>query len=227
MLSQSAPPQEGAWVFPLPAPSSSQRVGTQQLNNNTCLTTSWGQFSVNVGDDLLVSIFILYSKLCEAGTMSVSLFLASPASSTMPACGGYETDPWQVKCRSNSVQFSRSVMSDSLQPHGLQHARLPCPSPNSQSLHKLMSIQSVMPSNHLILYHPLLFLSSVFPSIRIFSNESVLHIRWPKYWNFSFSISPSNEYSELISFRIAWFDLLAVQGTLESLLQHRNWKTSI
>ena len=103
--------------------------------------------------------------------------------------------------RSNSVQFSRSVRSDSLQPHGLQHARLPCPSPNSQSLHKLMSIQSVMPSNHLILYHPLLLLPSVFPSIRLFSNESVLHIKWPKYWSFSFSISPSNEYSGLISFR--------------------------
>ena len=111
--------------------------------------------------------------------------------------------------------LSHSVLSNSLQPHGLQHARLPCPSPNSQSLHKLMSIQSVMPSNHLILYHPLLFLSSVFPSIRLFSSESVLHIKWPKYWSFSFSISPSNEYSGLISFRVDWLDLLAVQRTFK------------
>ena len=98
---------------------------------------------------------------------------------------------------------------------------------NFQSLLKLMSIESVMPSNHLILCCTLLLLPSVFPSIRVFSNESVLHIRWPKYWNFSFSISPSNEYSELISFRIAWFDLLAVQGTLKSLLQHHSSKASI
>ena len=83
---------------------------------------------------------------------------------------------------------------------------------NSRSLLKLMSIKSVMPSNHLILCHPLLFLPSIFPSIRVFSNKSVLHIRWPKYWSFSFSISPSNEYSGLISFRMDWFDLLAVQG---------------
>ena len=96
---------------------------------------------------------------------------------------------------------------------------------NSWSLLKLMSIQSVMPSNHLILCHPLLLLPSIFPSIRVFSNESVLPIRQPKYW--SFSISPSNEYSELISFRIDWFDLLAVQGTLKSLLQHRNSKASV
>ena len=91
---------------------------------------------------------------------------------------------------------------------------------NSWSQLKLMFIESVMPSNHLILCCPLLFLSSIFPSIRVFSNESVLCIRWPKYWSFSFSISPSNEYSGLISFRINWFDLLAVQGTLKSLLQH-------
>ena len=87
---------------------------------------------------------------------------------------------------------------------------------NSQSLLKLMSIESVMPSNHLILCHPLLLLPSIFPRIRIFSNKSVLHIRWPKYWSFSFSISPSNEYSRLLSFRIDWLDLLAVQGTLKS-----------
>ena len=91
----------------------------------------------------------------------------------------------------------------------------------SPSLLKLMSIESLMPSNHLILCCPLLLLPSIFPSIRVFSNESVLHIRWPKYWSFSFSISPSNEYSGLISFRIDWLDFLAVQGTLKSLLQHR------
>ena len=90
-----------------------------------------------------------------------------------------------------------------------------------------MSIEWVMPSNHLILCCPLLLPPSIFPSIRIFSNESVLHIRWPKYWSFSFSISPSNEYSGLISFRIDWFDLLTVQGTLKSLLQHHSSKASI
>ena len=97
---------------------------------------------------------------------------------------------------------------------------------NSHSLLKLMSIESVMPSNHLILCHPL-FLPSLFPSIKVFSDESVLHIRWPKYWSFSFSISPSNEYSGLISFRIDWLDFLAVQGTLKSLLQHLSSKASI
>ena len=98
---------------------------------------------------------------------------------------------------------------------------------NSQSLHKLMFIEPVTPSNHLILCRPLLLLPSVFPSIRVFSNESVLRIRWPKYWSFSFSISPSNEYSGLIFFRMDWLDLLAVQGTLKSLLQHHSSKASI
>ena len=98
---------------------------------------------------------------------------------------------------------------------------------NSQGLLKLMSIESVMPCNHLILCSPLLLPPSIFPSIRVFSNESGLHIRWPKYWSFSFSISPSNEYSGLISFRIDWFALLAVQGTFKSLLQHHSSKASI
>ena len=97
---------------------------------------------------------------------------------------------------------------------------------NSQSLLKLMSIKSLMPSNHLIHCHPLLLLPSIFPSIRVISNESVIHIRWPKYWSFSFSISPSNEYSGIIPFMIDWFDL-AVQGTLKSLLQHHSSKASI
>ena len=110
----------------------------------------------------------------------------------------------------NSVQFSRSVVSDSLDP-------MDCSSQaylsitNSQSLLRLMFIELVLPANHLILCHPLLLSPSIFPSIRVFSNESVLHIRWPMYWSFSFNISPSNEYSGLVSFRIDWLDLLAVQ----------------
>ena len=103
-------------------------------------------------------------------------------------------------------------MSDSLRPHGLQHARPPCPSPAPRVLLKLMSIELVMPSNHLILCHPLLLPPSIFPSIRVFSNELALCIRWPKYWSFSFNISPSNEHSGLIFFRMDWLDLLTVQG---------------
>ena len=121
------------------------------------------------------------------------------------------------------VQFSRSVVSDSAaQWTAARQASLSITT--SQSLLRFMCIQLVMPSNHLILCRPLLFLPSIFPSIRVFSNESVLHIRWPKYW--SFSISPSNEYSGLISFRIDCFDLLAVQGTLKSLLQDYSSKAS-
>ena len=124
------------------------------------------------------------------------------------------------------VQFSCSVVSNSLQPHGLQHTRLPCPSP-TPSAYSNSSIALVMPSNHLILCHPLLLPPSIFFSIRIFTNELVLCIRWPKYWSFSFSISPSNEYSGLISFRMDWLDLLAVQGTLKNLLQHHSAEASI
>ena len=126
-------------------------------------------------------------------------------------------------CSVTSVQFSHSVMSDSLWPHGLQHAGFPVHH-QLRELTQLMSIELVIPSNHLILCHPLLLLPSIFPSIRIFSNESILCIRWPKYWSFSFSISPSNEYSGLISFRMDWLDLLAVQGTLKSVLQHHSSK---
>ena len=122
--------------------------------------------------------------------------------------------------------FNLSILSDSLRPHGLQHARPPCPSPSPGVLLKLMSIESVMPSSHLILCC-LLLLPSILPSIWAFSNESVLCIRWPKHRCFSFSISPSNEYSEFISFRMDWLDLLAVQGTLKSLLQHHTSKASI
>ena len=117
---------------------------------------------------------------------------------------------------------------NSLQPHRLQHARLPCPSPTPRAYsNESVSIESVMPSNQFILYHPLLLPPSNFPSIRVFSNESVLHIRWPKYWNFSFSISPSNEYSGLISSTVDWLDLLGVQGTLQSLVQYHSSKALI
>ena len=118
-------------------------------------------------------------------------------------------------------------MSCSLWPHGLQHTRLLCPSFISLSSLKLIFIESVMPSNHLILCCPLLFLPSIFSIIRAFSNESALHIRWTKYWSFSFSISPSDEYSGLTSFRIDWFDLIAVQETSKSLLQPHSTKASI
>ena len=111
-----------------------------------------------------------------------------------------------------------------LQPRGLQHARLPYLSLSPGAFSN--SIESVIPSNHLILCRPLL-LASIFPSIRVFSNESALHIRWPKYWSFSFNISPSDEYTGLISFRMDWLDLLAVQGTLKSLLQHHSSKAPI
>ena len=123
-------------------------------------------------------------------------------------------------------QFSRSVVSDFVTPWTA--ARQASQSiTNSRSLSKLMSINWVMPSNHLILCHRLLLLPSIFPSIRVFSNESILCIRWPKYWSFNFSISPPNEYSGLISFRVVWLDLLAFQGTLKSLLQHHSSKASI
>ena len=123
--------------------------------------------------------------------------------------------------------FSFSVVSNFLQPPWTAACQASLFITTSQSLLKLMSIESVMPSDYLLLCHPLLLLSSVFPSIRVFFNESALRIRWPKYWSFSFSISPSSEYSGLISFRMDWLDLLAVQGTLKSLLQHHNSKTSI
>ena len=128
----------------------------------------------------------------------------------------------------SSVQFSRSVASDSLRPHEPHAARQASLSiTNSWSSPKLMSTESVMPSNHLIFCRPLFLPPSIFPSIRVFSNESALGIRWPKYWRFSFNISPSNEHPGLISFRMDWLDLLAVQGTLKSLLQHYSSKASI
>ena len=119
-------------------------------------------------------------------------------------------------------------MSDSSRPHEPQHTRPPCPSPTPRvHPNKPMSTESVMPPNHPILCRPLLLLPSIFPSIRVFSSESALHIRWPKYWSFSFNISPSNQHPGLISFRMDWLDLLAVQGTLKSLSKHHSSKASI
>ena len=135
---------------------------------------------------------------------------------------------WELIKLLFQLQFSRSVVSDSLQLHGLQHARLPCPSPTPRACSNSCPLSWwCYPSNHLILCCPLLLLPSIFPSIRVFSSKSVLRIRCPKYWSFSFSISPSNEYSGLISFRMDWLDLLAVQGTLKSLLQLHSSKASI
>ena len=125
-----------------------------------------------------------------------------------------------------SVQFSHSAVSDSAIPW-TSDRQASLSITNSWSLPRLISIEWMMPSNHLILWHPLLLPPSIFLSIRVFSNESALHIRWPNYWSFSFNISPSNEHSGLISFRMDWQDLLAVQGTLKSLLQHHSSKASI
>ena len=133
--------------------------------------------------------------------------------------------PWHIQSITKSHRYhnicsycSVPQLCPTLQPHD-------CSMPGFHVLHHLLEpIESVMPSNHLILCHPLLLLSSIFPSIKVFSNELALQVRWPKYWSFSFSISPSNEYSGLISFRMDWFDLLAVQGTLKSLLQHQSSK---
>ena len=136
----------------------------------------------------------------------------------LPQLPDYSADQYQY-------QLSPSVLSMSLQPCLWTSAHQASLSiTNSQSLPKLMSIKSVMPSNHLILCCPLLLLPSIFPSIRVFSNESAVCIRWPKYWTFSFNISSCNEYSGLISFRMDWLDLLVVQGTLKSLLQHHSSK---
>ena len=123
------------------------------------------------------------------------------------------------------VQFSRSVVSDSLRPHESQHARAPCPSPSPGVHSDSTSFESVMPSSHLILGRPLLLLPPIPPSIGVFSNESTLRMRWPKYWSFSFSIIPSKEIPGLTSFRMDWLDL-AVQGTLKSLFQHHSSKAS-
>ena len=128
--------------------------------------------------------------------------------------------------RSTVWKFSCSVMCNSLWPHGLQHARPPCPSPAPRVYSNLCALSRWCPPT-ISSCHPLLLLPSIFPSIRVFSNESALHIRWPKYWSLSFSISPFNEHPGPISFRMDWLDLLAVQGTFKSLLQHHSSKASI
>ena len=133
---------------------------------------------------------------------------------------GIHTSPYGKFKSDIQFQFSHSVVSSSLRPHESQHARPPCPSPTP-------GVHSEMPSSHLILYRPLLLLSPIPPSIRVFSNESTLRVRWPKYWSFSFSIIPSKEIPGLISFRVDWLDLLAAQGTLKSFLQHHSSKASI
>ena len=133
-------------------------------------------------------------------------------------------DPWPSCLFS---QFSRSAVSNSLRPHESQHARPPCPSPTPGVHSVSCPIESVMPSSHLILCRPLLLLPPIPPSIRVFSSESTLRMRWPKYWSFSFSVIPSKEIPGLISFRMDWLNLLAVQGTLKSLLQHHSTKALI
>ena len=144
---------------------------------------------------------------------------------TRPAMGNYVLDPMNMTicnhCCCTVTQLYRTLCNPLTAAHWASLSFT-----ISQSLLKIMSIKSVMPSNYLILCH-LLLLPSIFPSLRVFSNESALCIRWPKYWSFRFSISPSNEYSELISFRIDWLDLPAVQGTLKSLLQHYSSKASV
>ena len=136
-------------------------------------------------------------------------------------------DSWEFLGQFSPVQFSHSVVSDSLQPHGLQDARSPCPSPTPGVYSNSCPLSQWYHPNHLILCRPLLLPPSIIPSIRVFSNESVFCIRWPNYWSFSFSISPSNSYSGLISLGMDWLDLLSVQGTLKSLFQHCSSKASI
>ena len=158
-----------------------------------------------------------FIPLSPSPTVSTSPFSTS-VSPPLPCCL-----LWNVFSSVSSVQLLSNVQLFATPWTAASQASLSIT--NSQSLLKLMSIESVMPSNHLC--RPLLLLPSIFPSIRVFSNESVLCIRWPKYWSFSFSISHSNEYSGLISFRMVWFDFLAIQGTPKSLLQHHGWKASI
>ena len=164
--------------------------------------------------------------LCCSLLLMPSIFLNLRVSSNESVLGIRWPKYWSFSFSISSVQFRLSVMSDSLRLHELQHSRAPCPSP-APRVHPNLSIESVIPSRHLILCHPLLLLPPIPPSIRVFSNESTLPMRWPKYWSFSFSIIPSKEIPGLISFRMDWLELLAVQGTLKSLLQHHRSKASI
>ena len=174
-----------------------------------------------IKQDALISFLILLAKQVEqksmnyVGTGHYNLITKLTWIFTMTVFGWVQF---------SSLQFSHSVMFDFLWTHESQHTRPPCPSPTPDVHSRFMSIKSVMPSSYLILSHPLLLLPSIPPSIRVFSNESTLRMRWPKYWSFSFSIIPSKEIPGLISFRMDWLDLLAVQGTLKSLLQHHSSK---
>ena len=158
----------------------------------------------SLADRHLGILVFLFRFLATTIKAAINIYAQVVSSVQLVSCVRLFVNPWTAARPSSSLSIA-----------------------NCQSLLKLMSIESVMPSNHLILCHPLLILPSIFPNIRIFSSESVFRIRWPKYWSFSFSISPSNEYPGLISFRIDWLDLLAVQGTLKSLLQHHSSKASI
>ena len=164
------------------------------------------------------SLCLLQRNLPDPG-----IELGSPAYQADSLAAELTGKPMIVSVQFSSVQFSHSVVSFSLQPHGLQHARFPCPSPTpgaySNSYPSRWWCYPTISSCHLLLLLP-----SIFPSIRVFSNESVLRIRWPKYSSFSFGISPPNEYSGLISFRVDWLNLLVVRGTLKSLLQHHSSK---
>ena len=164
---------------------------------------------------------ILHTRILEWVAMPSSRGSSQPRDPTIKEDSLPLTPPGKPQ-----VQFSHSVVSDSATPWTAAH-QASLSITNSRSLLKLMSIELVMPSNHLILCRPLLLLPSIFPSIRVFSSESDCCITWPKYWSFSFSISPSNDHPGLISFRMDWLDLLAVQGTLKSLLQHHGSKGSI
>ena len=173
----------------------------------------------------------LHGYLCKrgaAGSGTHKLTISTCCQAVFPSGGAIVPSHQQYSPSSLTVQFSSVTQSCLTLCDPMDCSTQASLSiTNSWSLLKLMSTESVMPSNHLILCHPLILLPSIFPSIRVFSNESVLHIRWPKYWSFSFSINPSNEYSGLISFRMDWLDLLAVQGTLKSLFQHHSSKASI
>jgi len=181
---------------------------------------------------------ILQARILEPVAISSSRGSSQPKDRTQVSCivGGFFTDRATRKAQQQnehtlSIQLISSVQSLSHVPLFAIPWTAACQASlsiaNSQSLLKLMSIESVMPSNHLILCCPLFLLPPIPPGIRVFSNESTLHMRWPKYWSFSFSSSPSNEYSGLISFKMDWLDLLAVQGTLKSLLQHHSSKASV
>jgi len=178
----------------------------------------------------LWSFLKVLGALCwELGIKTKCLFIIEPHYPRNLQRVGHDwaTDKCIYKRVYDSVQFSCSVTSNSLQPHEPEHARPPCPSPTPKVHPNPCPLSRWCHPANLILCRPLLLLPWIFPSIRVFSNESALRIRWPKYWSFSYNIGPSNENPGLISFRMDWLDLLAVQGTLKSLLQHHNLKASI